>query len=75
MNPDRVLVDAADAEHPAVPLAAPDRPPHLVGQGLEGDLLVGLRQRAADRAVGPVGLDRLEKRGDRLLVTAAPSGP
>ncbi len=54
VDPERVLVDLADPEHPAVALAAPDRPADLVGQGLEGDLLVGLRQRAGDRAVGPV---------------------
>ena len=46
MDAQRMLVDAADPEHPAVALAAPDRPPHLVGQGLEGDLLVGLGQGA-----------------------------
>ena len=54
MNAQRMLVDAADPEHPAVALAAPHRPAHLVGQGLEGDLIVRLRQRAADRAVGAV---------------------
>ena len=75
MDPQRMLVHAADPEHPAVALAAPDRPADLVGQGLEGDLLVGLRQRAADRAVGPVV--RASPRGTRRSParTAAPSGP
>ncbi len=36
MDPDRVLVGLADAEHPAVPPAAPDRPADLVGERLVG---------------------------------------
>src|SRR5262245_19451061 len=40
VDPKRMLVDPADAEHPAVALAAPDRPSDLVGQGLEGDLVI-----------------------------------
>ena len=67
VDPDRVLVHGADAEHPAVPLAAPDRPADLVGQGLVGDPLVGLGQGTGDRAVDPVAGDRLAERGDRLL--------
>ena len=75
MDPQRVLVGAADPEHPAVALAAPDRAPHLVGQGLKGDLFVGLRQRAgrsrrwARRAASSRGTWRSPAR------TAAPSGP
>ena len=61
MNPQRMLVDAADAEHPAIALAAPNRAPHLIGQGLKGDLFVGLRQRAAMAPLGPSLLHRLEK--------------
>ena len=68
MDTQRMLVDAADPEHPAIALAAPDRPPDLVGQGLKGDLLVGLGQRAADRSAGPILFECASERGDRLLV-------
>ena len=75
MDPQRVLVDAADPEHPAVALAAPDRAPHLVGQGLKGDLLVGLRQRAdrSRRWARRVASSRERSRSPAR--SAAPSGP
>src|SRR5262249_31438590 len=69
MKAQRVLVGAAYPKHPAVALAAPDRVPHLVGQVLEGDLFVYLRECAADRSPGPLALHRLAKQRDRLLVT------
>ena len=71
MDMQRMLVDAADAEHPAIARATADRPPDLVGQGLKGDLVVGLRQGAADRAVGPSVFECLPEGGDRLLVASA----
>ena len=46
-----MLVGLPDPEHPAIARAAPDRAPHLVGQRLIRDLLVGLGQGAGDRAV------------------------
>ena len=66
MEPDRVLVDLADPEHPAVPLAAPHRPADLVGERLIGDLLVGLSHALAIDPFGPRP-DRRPERGDRLL--------
>ena len=66
----RMLIGAAHAEHPAIALAASNRAAYLVGQRLEGDLLVRSRKRARDRAAGPVALHRFQKLGDRLLVAA-----
>jgi hypothetical protein len=43
LNSQRMLLGAADPKHPPVALAAPDRPPYLVGERLKGDLLVGPR--------------------------------
>ena len=68
VDAERVLVHAADPEHPPVAAAAPDRSPHLVGEVLEGDVLVGLGQGAGDGPVGPVAAHGLEEGGDRLLV-------
>ena len=70
VDAERMLVHAADAEHPPIAAAAPDRPADLVGEVLEGDVLVGLGQGAGDGAVRPVAAHGLEERGDRLLVPA-----
>ena len=53
MDAQGMLVRAADPEHPPVALTAPDRSPDLVGQVLEGDLLVGLRQALQMAPLGP----------------------
>src|SRR5271163_2583346 len=68
MDPERMLVGAADTEHPAVALAAPNRAAHLVGQSLERALLVSARKRAGDCAVGPTHLHRPEKARDRRFI-------
>ena len=71
----RVLVNIADAKHPSVALAAPDRPPHLIGEVLEGDLLIGLGQahcksrRWGRLASSPPGKPR------SLAHSDVPSGP
>src|ERR1700722_4266591 len=70
MDPEWMFVGPADAEHPAVALAAPDRAAHLVGQGLERALLVGTRECAGDRAIRPTHFHRLEKACDRRFVAA-----
>ncbi len=67
VDPDRMLRDLTDPEHPAVPPGAPDRSADLVGERLVGDPLVDLGQGAEDRAVGTVVLERGSERCDGLL--------
>ena len=58
-----------------LPAATPDRPPDLVGQGLEGDLLISLGQGAGDRSVGPVSSMSARGRPRSPARSAGPSGP
>ena len=48
-----MLIDPADPEHPAVTAAALHRPAHLVGQGLEGNVIIRLRQALQIAPLGP----------------------
>ena len=50
----RLVGRMADAEHPLVAAHRAHAAPHLVGQGLEGQPVIGLGQRAGEALAGPV---------------------
>ena len=60
----------AHAEHPLVATHGAHTASHLVGQGLEGETLIGGGQRAGDAVVTAVFALRLEEDVDRLLESA-----
>ncbi len=71
MNMQRMLINGANPEHPAIAGAISDRPPNLVGQRLKSDLIIGLGQGAANCAVGAPVFERVPKSRDCLLVASA----
>ena len=63
----RLVGRVAHAEHPLVAADAADAAADLVGQGLEGELLVGGGEGAGDRVAGAGLALLLEEKVDRLL--------
>ena len=59
----------AEAEDPRVAPRGPHSVPHLVGEGLETERMVGGGERAGQGLVGALRVLRAEKPADRLLET------
>ena len=72
LRPDaqRLVGRVADAEHPLVAAHRAHAAPHLVGQGLEAQAVIGLGQRAGDRLARPLRCLRLQEDVDGLLEAA-----
>ncbi len=65
-DPQRMILGMPDAEHPAIARDAADTASHLIGERLEGELVVRLSQRAGRRFARAVSCLSLQKGVDRL---------